>query len=78
MYNMHILPTRAITARIWLDDPKFWAGIDISSFSLKMAEISSSMGDNLLNKENFGVEESSPVAHKTGIKDILDPWHLTL
>ena len=44
-------------------------GVEISSFSivhLKMAE-PSRMDEYLLNKENFGVEESSPVAHKTGI-----------
>ena len=36
------------------------------------------MDENLFNKENLGVEESSPVAHKKGIKDILDSWHFTL
>ena len=48
-----------------------WRNVPFSRVHLKMAE-SSRMDENLFNKENLGVEESSPVAHKKGIKDILD------
>ena len=46
-----------------------WTGLNFGRVEKLVLAESSRMDEN---KENLGIEESSPVAHKKGIKDTLD------
>ena len=52
-----------------------WTGLNFGRVEKLVLAEPSRMDEN---KENLGIEESSPVAHKKGIKDTLDSWDFTL